>query len=178
MRYGKVGFDLIREFKGKSPVIADSAYVDERATLIGEVKVGEESSVWPGVVIRADGGPIKIGKKTSIQDGTVVHVSVEGKVEIGDECTVGHGAIIHCEEIGDRVLVGMNSTLLEGSKIGDESIIAANSLVRDNTEVPERSFFAGSPGEVKKEISDGQVDRIKLASEHYANLSKEYKQKS
>lgn len=166
---------MIRKFKGRKPSIADSAYVDEAAVVIGEVEIGAETSVWPGVVIRADGGPISIGNRTSIQDNTVIHVSPDGEVNIGNECTVGHGAVIHGKEVGDRVLVGMNATVLQQAEIGDESIIAANSLVREGMEVPERSFIAGTPGEIKREISDDQVKVIKMASEHYVHLSKEHK---
>ncbi len=167
---------MIREFRGNEPSIADSAYVDEEAVVIGEVEIGAETSVWPGVVIRGDGGSIRIGERTSIQDNTVIHVSPDGEVDIGDECTVGHGAVIHGREIGDRVLVGMNSTVLERAEIGNESIIAANSLVGEGMEVPERSFLAGTPGEIKKEITEDQVKVIKMASEHYVHLSKEHKE--
>lgn len=166
---------MIRGFKGKKPSIADSAYIDEEAVVIGEVEIGAETSVWPGVVIRADGGPIRIGERTSIQDNTVVHVSPDGEAEIGDECTVGHGAVIHGKRVGDKVLVGMNATILERAEVGDESIIAANSLVSEGMEVPERSFIAGTPGEIKKEISDDQVKVIKMASEHYVHLATEHK---
>lgn len=166
---------MIREFEGKKPSIADSAYVDEEALVIGEVEIDAETSVWPGVVIRADGGPISIGEGTSIQDNAVIHVSPGGEVNIGDECTVGHGAVIHGKKVGDRVLVGMNATVLQRAEIGDESIIAANSLVREGMKAPERSFIAGTPGEIKKEISDDQVKVIKMASEHYVHLSKEHR---
>ncbi len=165
---------MIREHKGKKTQIADSAYVDPNAVVIGEVKIGKESSIWPGAVIRGDGGPIEIGEKTSIQDNAVVHVNVGSYSKIGDECTVGHGAVVHGQEVGDRVLIAINATVLQGVKIGKESIIAANSLVREGMEVPERSFVAGSPGEVKKELDDDQVERLVLASDHYAELGKEY----
>ncbi len=165
---------MIREYNGKEPEIADSAYVDEDAVVIGEVKIGKDSSIWPGAVIRGDGGPIEIGERTSIQDNAVVHVNVGSYLDIGDECTIGHGAMVHGQEVGDRVLIAINSTVLQGVKIGKESIIAANSLVREGMEIPERAFFAGSPGEVKKQLDDEQVERIELASEHYSELGKEY----
>ncbi len=165
---------MIREFKGKKPEIADSAYIDENAVVIGDVKIGEDSSVWPGAVIRGDGGPIEIGEGTSIQDNAVVHVNVGSYSEIGDGCTVGHGAVVHGQEVGDRVLIGINATVLQGVKIGKESIVAANSLVMEGTEIAERSFVAGSPAEVKKQLDDDQVGRIELASDHYSELGKEY----
>lgn len=165
---------MIREHKGKKPEIADSAYVDENAVVIGDVKIGKNTSIWPGAVIRGDGGPIEIGEKTSVQDNAVVHVNVGSYSEIGDKCTIGHGAVVHGQEVGDRVLLAINSTVLQGVKIGKESIVAANSLVREGMEVPERSFVAGSPGEVKKQLGDDQVERIELAADHYSELGKEY----
>lgn len=166
---------MIRSFADKNPQIEDSAYVDDSAVVIGDVTMDEKSSMWPGAVARADGGAIRIGKRTSIQDNVVIHVDPGYMVRIGNGCIIGHGAVIHCESIGDRVLIGINSTLLEGSRIGEESIIAANSVVGGGMEVPKRSFVAGIPGEIKKEVTDAQVESIKLGSSFYASLCGEYR---
>lgn len=165
---------MIKSYKETEPRLADSVYIDDTATVIGDVEIGKGSNVWPGAVIRGDGGPIRIGEKTSIQDNVVVHANVGSRATIGDECVIGHGAVIHSEEISNRVLIGINATILRGSKVKGESIIAANSLVREEMIVPKRSFYAGSPGEVKRKLTDEDVERIKLAAAHYTKLGKEY----
>ena len=124
---------MIRSFNGKTPVIADSAFISEAAYIVGDVEIGENSSVWPGTVVRGDSGSIKIGKNTNIQDNSVVH----GGVTIGDNVHVGHGAVINCRRIGDNVLIGMNATLLHDAEIGYLCIIGAGCLVCLGMRVPD-----------------------------------------
>jgi len=163
---------MIRSFNGKTPNIAESAFVSEAAYVVGDVEIGENSSVWPGTVIRGDSGSIRIGKNTNIQDNSVVH----GSVSIGDNVHVGHGAIINCRRIGNNVLVGMNATLLHGAEIGNLCIIGAGCLVSQGMKVPDKSFVAGVPAEIKGEASPQHLHRwAEAAPEGYAELARQYK---
>jgi len=120
---------LIRSINGRTPKIAESAFISETAYVIGDVEIGEQSSVWPGAVIRADFGGIKIGSRVAIEDNCCVHA--EGPMEIGNEVIVGHGAVLHCKSIGSKVLIGMNAVLLDSSEIGDFCIVGAGSVVTE-----------------------------------------------
>jgi len=164
---------MIRSFNGKTPRIADSAFVSEAAYVVGDVEISENSSIWPGTVIRGDSGTIKIGKNTNIQDNSVVH----GGTTIGDNVHVGHGAIINCRSIGNNVLIGMNSTLLHEAEIGSQCIIGAACLVTQGMKVPNRSFVAGVPAEVRGEASPQHLSRwAEAGPQGYAELARQYKE--
>lgn len=163
---------MIRSYRGKTPRIADSAYVDELALVIGDVEIGEGSSVWPGAVIRSDHGLTKIGERTSIQDNVVLH---GGEMDIGDDVTIGHGAVIESEKIGDNVLIGANATVLDGVVIGEFCLIAAGSVVRQDAEIPPHSFVAGVPGEVR-ELKPHLMKIITDSGEMYDGLGQVYKE--
>jgi carbonic anhydrase/acetyltransferase-like protein (isoleucine patch superfamily) len=164
---------MIRSFNGKTPRIAESAFVSEAAYVVGDVEIGENSSVWPGTVIRGDSGTIRIGKNTNIQDNSVVH----GGTTIGDNVHVGHGAIINCRRIGNNVLIGMNATLLHEAEIGNLCIIAAACLVSQGMKVPDRSFVAGVPAEIRGEASPQQLSRwAEAGPQGYAELARQYKE--
>ncbi len=171
---------MIKNFNGKTPKIADSAFVSEAAYVIGDVEIGENSSVWPGVVIRGDFGKIKIGRNTAVEDACVIHSGSPSTplmdVTIGDNVQIGHGAVINCPKIGNNVLIGMNSTILHDAEIGDYCIIAAGCLVRQGMKIPDRSFVAGVPGELKREASLQQLGWVQSGSEGYAKLSRQYKE--
>ena len=141
---------MIRSFDGVVPEIADSAYVDESAVVIGDVVLESEASVWPGAVLRGDHGTVVLREGANVQDNATVH---EG-TEIGPRTTVGHNAIVHAAETGERSLVGMGSIVLDGATVGKEAIVAANSVVTEGTAVPERTLVAGAPAEVGKELDD------------------------
>ena len=137
---------MLRRFREILPTVDPSAYVDESAQVIGDVHIGPESSVWMNVVIRGDVNAIRIGARTNVQDGTVVHVqSGTHPTTIGDEVTIGHGAIVHGCTIEDRCLIGMGAILLNGVRVGTESIVAAGSLLPEGFQVPPRSLVMGSP---------------------------------
>ncbi len=145
---------MLRPFRGILPTIEPTAYVDQSAQVIGDVHVGAESSVWMNVVIRGDVHWIRIGARTNVQDGTVVHVQGgTHPTTIGDEVTIGHGAIVHGCTIEDRCLIGMGAILLNGVRVGTESIVAAGSLVPEGFEVPPRSLVMGSPAKVRRSLS-------------------------
>ena len=167
---------MIRTFKDAAPVIASSAYVDPSAQVIGDVHVGEESSLWMNAVVRGDVNTIRIGRRTNIQDGTVVHVmrSPSHPTRLGDEVTVGHGAIVHGCAIEDRCLIGMGAILLNGCRIGRESIVAAGTLLPEGTVVPPRSLVMGSPGRVKRALADAEVAFIRESADNYVRYRLDY----
>jgi carbonic anhydrase/acetyltransferase-like protein (isoleucine patch superfamily) len=159
---------MLRPFRGIVPTVDPSAYVDLSAQVIGDVHVGAESSIWMNVVIRGDVHRIRIGARTNVQDGTVVHVQGgTHPTTIGDEVTIGHGAIVHGCTIEDRCLIGMGAILLNGVKVGSESIVAAGSLVPEGFEVPPRSLVMGSPAKVRRELTDADAAAIRVYAANY-----------
>jgi len=166
---------MIREFKGKSPKIAASAFVSEAAYVVGDVEIGENSSVWPGAVIRADFGKITIGSNTSVEDNTVIHSG--GDLSIGDNNVIGHGAVVHCRSVGNNVLIGNNATVLDGAEISDYCIIGAGCLVPPNTKISERSVVIGVPGHVKSQLTREQEMELSLGAATYIDLAGNYKAK-
>jgi len=168
----------ILEFNGKKPNIHLSCYVASDATLIGDVILGEESSVWPNAVIRGDVNKISIGSRTSVQDNCVVHVTRETPTIIGDEVIMGHGAIVHACTVGNHVLIGMGAKVLDKANIGDWVIVAAGAVVTEKAVIPSKSLVAGIPAEVIKTLSSKHMERIKLGVEAYVDLSRRYKTQS
>ena len=165
---------MIRSFSGKTPRIASTAFVSEAAYIIGDVQIGENSSIWPGAVIRGDVAPIKIGDNSQIEDNCVVHTG--NPLIIGDSVHVGHNVVIHCSRIGSNVLVGNSATLLDDAEIGDSCVIAAGSLVREGEKIPSGSFVSGIPAQVKGAVKPEQMDRIEYGVNFYIGLAREYKQ--
>ena len=166
---------MLRAFKGTSPLVDASAYVDESAQVIGDVHIGAESSVWMNVVIRGDVNHIRVGRRTSIQDLTMVHVMRETHPTIiGDEVTVGHSAVVHGTTIEDRVLIGMGAVLLNGVHIESDCVIAAGTLLTEGTRIPARSLVMGRPGKVKRQLTEEEVAEIRWYSENYVNYRLDY----
>jgi carbonic anhydrase/acetyltransferase-like protein (isoleucine patch superfamily) len=164
---------MIRPYQGRMPQIAPSAYVDPAAVVIGDVTIGEDASIWPGVVIRGDVHYIRIGAHSNVQDGSVLHVMRdEYPLILGEAVTVGHGVVLHGCTIESRCLIGMGSIILNGAKIGAGSIVAAGTLVPERTEVPPGSLFMGHPGKVRRELSPDEQQSI----DDYAKRYVEYKQ--
>jgi carbonic anhydrase/acetyltransferase-like protein (isoleucine patch superfamily) len=143
---------VIRAFEGHVPRIAADAWIDQMACIIGDVEIGAGSSVWPCAVIRGDFAPIRIGRNTHVEDGVVVHTG--SPLEIGDDVTIGHAAVIHCRRIGNRCLVGNNATVLDDAEIGDGCIVAAGAVVTPRSVVPPGSFVAGVPAVVRGQAGD------------------------
>ncbi len=166
---------MLRPYKGILPKVHPSVFVDDSAQVIGDVEIGEESSVWMTAVIRGDVNFIRIGCRTSIQDGTVVHVQHDTHpTRIGDDVTVGHGAILHGCTIQNRVLIGMGAIVLNGATIGEDCIIAAGSLITEGTTIPPRSLVMGSPGKVKRALDDAGVAMIKEYADNYVRYRRDY----
>ena len=164
---------MIRSYKGRKPQIAASAYVDPAAVVIGDVTIGEHASVWPCVVIRGDVHFIRIGARTNVQDGSVLHVMRdEWPLILGDNVTIGHGVVLHGCTIESRCLIGMGSIILNGAKIGAGSIVAAGTLVPEGTDVPPGSLFMGHPGKFRRALTAEDQASI----DNYAARYVEYKE--
>jgi carbonic anhydrase/acetyltransferase-like protein (isoleucine patch superfamily) len=155
--------------------VHSTAFVDESAQVIGDVVIGAECSLWMNVVVRGDVNPIRIGRRTNLQDGTIVHV-MRGThpTLIGDEVTIGHGAIVHGCTIDARVLVGMGAIVLNGAHVGEASIVAAGTLVTEGTVVPPRSLVMGSPGKVRRPLTDDEVATVLGYAERYVQYRLDY----
>jgi carbonic anhydrase/acetyltransferase-like protein (isoleucine patch superfamily) len=166
---------MLRPFRSTTPKVHASAYVDQSAQVIGDVEIGRESSIWMNVVIRGDVNSIRIGDRTNIQDGTVIHV-MRGThpTSIGDEVTVGHAAVLHGCTVQNRVLIGMGAMLLNGSEIAEDSIVAAGTLVPEGKKFPPRSLLMGRPAVLKRTLSDADVASIRDYAERYVGYRKDY----
>ena len=164
---------MIKSVKGKTPVIGEDCYIAENATIVGEVEIGDQCSIWFNAVLRGDVHYIKIGNKVNIQDGTIIHGTYQkSPTNIGNNVSIGHGAIVHGCTIKDRVLVGMGSIIMDDCIVEINSIIAAGAVLTKGTHVPEGSIFAGMPAkkikDISVELSKGEIDRI---AESYVKYS-------
>jgi carbonic anhydrase/acetyltransferase-like protein (isoleucine patch superfamily) len=163
------------EHQGQRPQLGSGVFVAPNATVIGDVVLGDESSVWFGTVIRGDVFPIRLGARTNIQDGSVVHVTGgKAATTVGDDVTVGHMALLHGCTVGSRVLVGMGSILLDGCVVGDESVIAAGSLVPPNARIPPRSFVMGRPARVLRPVKDEDLAWVLEAGRLYVQYGRTF----
>jgi carbonic anhydrase/acetyltransferase-like protein (isoleucine patch superfamily) len=165
---------MIRSFNGKTPKIAESAFVSEAAYVIGDVELGENSGVWPGAVVRGDFANIRIGANTMIEDGSIVHSGTP--VEIGDNVLIGHSVVAHGSKIGSNVLIGNNATILDGAIIGNFCVIGAGCLVSQGMEIPDNSFVVGAPAKIKGQISEERRAGLRAGPGSYIELMKRYKQ--
>ena len=166
----------IRAYKGKWPQIAASAYIDASAVVIGDVTIGEESSVWPMTVVRGDVHFIRIGARTNIQDGSVLHVMRDQyPLVLGDDVTVGHSVTLHGCTVEGRALIGMRATILNGAVIGANCIIAAGTLITERTVIPAGSLVMGSPGKVKRELKENELASIEDYAKSYAGYREIYR---
>ena len=166
------------EFLEREPSIASSCYVAPSADIIGDVTVGEESSVWFQCVLRGDINRITIGAHTNIQDGTVVHVADRYEAVVGDWVTVGHRATLHACTVEDEVLIGMGATVMDGAVIGKRSIVGAGALVTPHTEIPPGSLVLGSPAVVRRELSGEEQAKIKVWAQRYVATRAEFLKKA
>jgi gamma-carbonic anhydrase len=166
---------MIRSYKGISPRIASTAFIEQSAQIIGDVEIGEHSSVWFNCVLRGDVFHIRVGEATNIQDGTVVHVT-SGRFAtlIGNHVTVGHSAVLHGCTIKDRSLIGIGAIILDDVTIGEESFVAAGSLVTPGTVIPPRSMVMGSPARVRREVTEEEIARIDTHWKNYIEYKNTY----
>ena len=166
---------MLRPYRGQWPQLDATVFVDQSAQVIGHVTIGPASSIWMQCVVRGDVHHIRIGTRTNIQDGTIVHV-MRGThpTTIGDEVTIGHGAVIHGCTIEDRCLIGMGAIILNGAVIGSDSIVAAGTLVTEGAVIPARSLVMGSPGKVRRPLTDDEVASILDYAERYVGYRLDY----
>lgn len=162
-------------FLAKDPQVPESAYVANEATVIGDVRLGENASVWPACVLRGDINYIEVGDRSNVQDGTIVHLADDYPVKIGQDVTIGHGAIIHACTIEDECLIGMGATVLDGSVIGRNSIVGAGALVTPRTIIPPGSMVMGAPAKVKRALTDEEQANIKNWAAKYVKVSAAHK---
>ena len=166
---------MIRTIAGHTPTLGRGVFLAETCAVIGDTEIGDESSVWYSTVLRGDVMPIRIGARTSIQDGTVVHVtSGFSGTTIGSDCTIGHAAIIHACTVEDDCLIGMGSILLDGVVVGRGSLVGAGALVTPGTLIPPGSLVLGSPAKVKRPINDKEREQIAFGAQHYVELARRY----
>lgn len=167
---------MIRPFRGKHPQIHPTAFVEESAQIIGDVWIGEESSVWFNAVVRGDVFHIRIGCRANIQDGTVIHVTNGTHATIlEDEVTVGHNATLHGCYIERGCLIGMGSIVMDGAHIGAQSLVAAGALVSPGTQVPPRSLVIGAPARVKRPLTEREVAGLEVFWKNYIEYTRAYK---
>lgn len=159
----------------KDPKISEKAFVAKNATVIGDVTVEEDANIWFGAAIRGDMDSIYIGKGSNVQDNAVVHVDKGFPVRIGENVTIGHGAIVHGCTVGDNVLVGMGAIILNGAKIGDNCIIGAGATVTQNKEIPANSLLVGCPAKVIREVDGQGAESTRQNALRYIEEGKEYK---
>jgi carbonic anhydrase/acetyltransferase-like protein (isoleucine patch superfamily) len=171
-----VSVALVLPLNGKRPDIHPSVFLAPTAVVIGDVTIGAESSVWFGAVIRGDSPdhPVRIGRRTSVQENCVIHIGHWGPTTVGDDVTVGHGAKFECCTIGNGTVIGMNAVILQNARIGSECVIAANTVVLEGAEIPDRSVVAGVPGKIKKTLDGKAAEWIRGGGSHYVELSRKY----
>jgi carbonic anhydrase/acetyltransferase-like protein (isoleucine patch superfamily) len=166
---------MILPYRGRWPKIHETAFVAPSADIIGDVEIGDHSSVWFQCVIRGDVNFIRIGKRTNIQDHSMLHVTrVKSPLVIGDEVTVGHRVTLHGCTVGNRILVGMGAIILDDAVIGDECIIGAGTLITKNTKIPPRSLVLGSPGKVVRTLTPEEIAFLSKSAENYVGDTIEY----
>lgn len=166
---------MIKPFRGKSPKIHETAFIAENAVVIGDVEIGEQSSVWYGSILRGDVNYIRIGNRTNVQDGSIIHVTTAlFPTILEDEVTIGHRATLHGCRVESNCLIGIGAILLDGVRIGANSLVAAGSLVTPNTQIPPRSLVMGSPAKVRRELSDEEIENLRHFWQTYIQLSKTY----
>ena len=161
------------EFKGKKPILGERVFIADGAKIIGDVEIGNDSSVFYNAVIRADLAEIRIGKRTNIQDNASIHLSTGVGVHVGDDVTVGHNAILHACDVDDHVLIGMGAILMDGVHIKSDSVVAAGAVVTQNKEFPERSLIVGAPAHVVRELTEDEIRKFHENAEHYLVIKEE-----
>jgi len=166
----------IYSFNNISPSLPDGDFwVSETAQVIGNVKIGNNTGIWFGAILRGDNEPIYIDEDTNIQENTVIHVDKGACVKIGSGCTIGHKSIIHGCTIGNNTLIGMGSIILNHASIGNNCLVGAGSLVTEGKIFPDNSLIIGSPAKFKRELTDDEVEQNKWSAQHYINNFKEFK---
>lgn len=166
----------ILPFKGKRPVIADNVFIAPGAMVVGDVTIHEGASIWYNTVIRGDTAPIIIGRRSNIQDNCTLHTDADAPLVIGEECTVGHNAIVHGATVADHVLIGMQAVILSHSQIGEGTIVGACALVSERKQIPSGVLAIGIPVKVVRELSEDERQQIKMSAAGYCERAAAHKQ--
>ncbi len=167
---------MITDFLGAFPAYDETNFIASTASVVGNVRLGAHTSIWFNATVRADVNWIRIGSNSNVQDNAVVHVTNRtGPTDIGSLVTVGHGAVVHGCTIGDRVLVGIGSVILDHADIGSDSLIGARALVTSGTRIPPRSLVLGAPARVVRELTDAEVRNVRKYAENYVQYSRIYR---
>ena len=166
---------MIREYNGKTPDISKAAFIAETAVIIGDVTLGEGVSVWYGAVLRGDSGPIRVGDYTNIQDNCVLHCDTGGKIEIGKNVLIGHGAIIHGCTICDGAMIGMGAIVMNHAQVGEKSLVGAGALVTERKVFPPEVLVVGHPAKIARKLTPDQKAFLQEAVDVYVDLGKQYR---
>lgn len=163
------------EIDGARPQVSEQAWVAPTAALIGDVGVADGASVWFGAVARGDGDAIRLGARSNLQDNAVIHADPGFPATIGEDVSIGHGAIVHGCTIGDRVLVGMGATVMNGAVVGSDTLIGAGTLISEGVQIPPRSLVVGVPGKVRRELTDDEVAAVANNARTYVERADDYR---
>lgn len=167
--------ERLAKYLGRTPDTANAAFIAPNATVLGHVKLGAQSSVWYGCVLRGDINSIVIGEGTNVQDGTIVHLADDYGVRVGNYTTIGHAAIIHACDIGHECLIGMGATVLDGAQIGDRCIVGANALVTQRFVAPPGSMILGAPAKVVRPLTEAEQAGLRKWAEKYVEVAKAHR---
>lgn len=165
---------MLRPFRDTFPTVSPTAFIADSADVIGRVTIGDDSGIWFGAVLRGDVNQITIGNRSNIQDQSVVHVDRTHPAQIGDDVTIGHGAIVHGCTIGNGSLIGMGAIILDGAVIGENVLVGAGSLVPQGKVIPPRSLVMGSPAKIIRALTEEEVEQLMDSANRYVAYSKEY----
>ena len=173
---------FLRPYRGVLPTLGERAYVDPASTVIGDVVLGDDVSIWPGTVVRGDVNFIRIGARTNVQDGSVLHVSHDGPhaklggfaTMVGEDVTIGHKAIIHACRIEDAVLIGMGAIVLDGAVVKKHAFVGAGALIAPGKVVGEGELWVGNPGRKVRMLSDAEIEALYYSAQHYVRLKDRY----
>ena len=172
----------VRSFQGVSPVLGEGTYVDEAATVIGDVVLGDDVSIWPGTVVRGDVNYIRIGARTNVQDGSIIHVTHDGPygkpggfaTVIGEDVTIGHAAVIHACVIEDACLIGMGATILDGATIKKNGFVGAGAVIPPGKTVESGELWLGNPARCVRKLSEKEIEQLYYSAQHYVRLKDKY----
>lgn len=173
--------DNVRAFRRKAPVLGERAYVDRSAVVIGDVVLGQDVSVWPAAVVRGDVNSIRVGARSNVQDGSVLHVTHDGPytpggfaLEVGEDVTIGHQVVLHGCTIGNRCLIGINAVVMDNAVVEDDVLVAAGSLVTPAKRLLSGGLYAGQPARRVRDLSDEERDMLRYSAGHYVRLKDKY----
>jgi len=171
---GRFGMSIF-PYKDVWPTVADDVFIAPGAMVIGNVTIGEGASIWYNAVVRADSAPIVIGRRTNVQDNCTLHVDADAPLTIGDECTIGHNAVVHGATLGNRVLVGMSAVILSHAEVGSRTIVGACALVNEHKQLPEEVLALGIPARVVRRLKEAELAHLQESADGYCQRAQNHK---